>query len=74
VVHGANDSNVPVHESEQVMAALRHSTVPHRYLVFEGEGHEFLSRANREAYVVAAVAWLAHHLQGNRPLNVQSCR
>jgi dipeptidyl aminopeptidase/acylaminoacyl peptidase len=36
--------------------------VPHRYLVFEGEGHEFLSRANREAYVVAAVAWLAHHL------------
>lgn len=62
VVHGANDSNVPIHESEQVMAALRHNAVPHRCLVFEGEGHEFLSRANREAYVVAAVAWLAHHL------------
>jgi dipeptidyl aminopeptidase/acylaminoacyl peptidase len=65
VVHGANDTNVPVHESEQVVAALRNSAIAHRYLLFDGEGHEFLSRANRETYVVAAVAWLAHHLRAH---------
>jgi dipeptidyl aminopeptidase/acylaminoacyl peptidase len=63
VVHGANDTNVPVCEAEQVVAALRAGGVPHRYLLFEDEGHDFLSRANREAYVVAAVAWLTHHLK-----------
>src|SRR4051794_2988583 len=62
VVHGANDTNVPRCEAEQVVAALRVNGVPHRFLLFDGEGHDFLSRASREAYLVAAVAWLAHHL------------
>jgi dipeptidyl aminopeptidase/acylaminoacyl peptidase len=63
VVHGAADTNVPVCEAEQVVAALRARGVPHRYLLFADEGHEFLSRANREAYVDAVVGWLAGHLR-----------
>jgi dipeptidyl aminopeptidase/acylaminoacyl peptidase len=62
VVHGANDTNVPVGESEQVVAALRERGVPQRYLRFADEGHEFLNRANQEAYVDAAVDWLTLHL------------
>jgi dipeptidyl aminopeptidase/acylaminoacyl peptidase len=63
VVHGANDTNVPVCEAEQVVAALQANQVPHQYLLFEGEGHELLSRASREEYLVAAVEWLEHHFQ-----------
>jgi dipeptidyl aminopeptidase/acylaminoacyl peptidase len=62
VVHGANDTNVPVCEAEQVVAALRARGAPHRYLLFTEEGHDFLRRANREAYLMAAVDWLTTHL------------
>jgi dipeptidyl aminopeptidase/acylaminoacyl peptidase len=36
--------------------------VPHRYLLFGDEGHDFLNRTNRETYVQAAVGWLTEHL------------
>jgi dipeptidyl aminopeptidase/acylaminoacyl peptidase len=62
VVHGANDTNVPVCEAEQVVAALRARGAPHWYLIFPEEGHDFLRRVNRETYLVAAVAWLTTHL------------
>jgi dipeptidyl aminopeptidase/acylaminoacyl peptidase len=62
VVHGANDTNVPVRESEQVVAALRERGVPHRYLLFDGEGHDFLDRVNQEEYVDAVVEWLSRYL------------
>jgi dipeptidyl aminopeptidase/acylaminoacyl peptidase len=63
IVHGANDTNVPVCEAEQVATALQANRVPHRYLLFEGEGHELLSRASREEYMIAVVEWLEDHLQ-----------
>ncbi|GAA0799343.1 S9 family peptidase [Spirilliplanes yamanashiensis] len=62
VVHGENDSNVPVVEAEQVVAALRERGVPHRYLLFPGEGHELLCRTNRATYQQAVVDWLQQHL------------
>lgn len=62
VVHGANDTNVPVCEAEQVVAALRARGAPHWYLLFPDEGHDFLRRANRETYLAAAVSWLTTHL------------
>jgi hypothetical protein len=34
VIHGANDTNVPVIEAEQVVAALAARGVPHRYVLF----------------------------------------
>ncbi|MEN3310596.1 MAG: hypothetical protein V7603_6798 [Micromonosporaceae bacterium] len=62
VVHGANDTNVPVVEAEQVVAALRRRGAPHRYLLFEDEGHDFLNRTNQETYLDAVVEWLSRHL------------
>ncbi|GIF07526.1 S9 family peptidase [Actinoplanes siamensis] len=63
VVHGENDTNVPVVEAEQVVAALATRGVPHRYLLFPGEGHELLRRSSRAAYLRETIAWLTTHLQ-----------
>ncbi|GGK80785.1 S9 family peptidase [Mangrovihabitans endophyticus] len=62
VVHGENDSNVPVVEAEQVVAALRERGVPHRYLLFPGEGHELLHRGARAEFLRETVQWLSNHL------------
>ncbi|RZS89461.1 dipeptidyl aminopeptidase/acylaminoacyl peptidase [Motilibacter rhizosphaerae] len=62
VVHGAGDTNVPVGEARQVVAALAERAVPHRFLLFEGEGHELLATPNRVRFVREVVAWLTTHL------------
>jgi len=62
VVHGAEDTNVPVEEAQQVVDALAAREVEHRFLLFEGEGHELLATPNRVAFVQAAVGWAGHHL------------
>ncbi|MBL7254098.1 S9 family peptidase [Paractinoplanes lichenicola] len=63
VVHGENDSNVPVIEAEQVVRALAERGIPHRYLLFPGEGHELLHRSSRADYMRETVDWLTTHLQ-----------
>ncbi|MEV7623403.1 S9 family peptidase [Actinoplanes sp. NPDC089786] len=63
VVHGENDSNVPVIEAEQVVAALRARGAEHKYLLFRDEGHELLHRHSRAEYLQETVAWLTHHLR-----------
>jgi dipeptidyl aminopeptidase/acylaminoacyl peptidase len=73
VVHGANDTNVPVCEAEQVVAALRSTGVPHRLLLFEDEGHDFLQRTNRATYLRIAVEWLTTHLPVTRPALPYRC-
>jgi dipeptidyl aminopeptidase/acylaminoacyl peptidase len=62
IVHGENDSNVPVIEAEQVAAALSERGVEHRYLLFPDEGHELLHRSSRADYLRATVDWLTRHL------------
>lgn len=64
VVHGANDSNVPVIEAEQVVEALTDRGVEHRYLLFPGEGHELLHRSSRAEYLRETLDWLGGHLLG----------
>ena len=62
VVHGDQDTNVPLHEAEQALAAARAAGVPTRYLLFEGEGHELLQVDNRVRFVAETVAWVRAHL------------
>ncbi|WP_433367206.1 prolyl oligopeptidase family serine peptidase [Actinoplanes sp. CA-142083] len=62
IVHGENDTNVPVIEAEQLVAALTERGHPHRYLLFPGEGHDLLHRANRATYLRETIAWLTTHL------------
>ncbi|MFI5491444.1 S9 family peptidase [Actinoplanes sp. NPDC051859] len=68
VVHGANDSNVPVIEAEQVVAALAERGVEHRYLLFPDEGHELLHRSSRAEYLRETVGWLTRHLGVETPV------
>ena len=62
IVHGANDTNVPVVEASQVVAALTERGHPHRYLLFPGEGHELLHRSSRETFLTEVLDWLRTHL------------
>ncbi|WP_101785874.1 S9 family peptidase [Nonomuraea indica] len=62
VVHGARDTNVPVHQAEQAVEAARARGVPCDYLLFPDEGHEIRRLANRVAFVDKVVGWLGRHL------------
>jgi dipeptidyl aminopeptidase/acylaminoacyl peptidase len=66
IVHGENDSNVPVIEAEQLAAALAERGIEHRYLLFPDEGHELLRRSSRADYLRATVDWLEGHLLSPR--------
>lgn len=66
VVHGDHDTNVPLHEAEQTLAAARAAGVPTRYLLFEGEGHELARTENRVRFVAETVAWVRAHLGAAR--------
>lgn len=67
VIHGAHDTNVPLHEAEQVVAALDARRVPCELLLFRDEGHKIRKTANRTYFVERVVDWLTHHLLADRP-------
>lgn len=62
IVHGADDTNVPFLEAEQLAAALTERGLPHRLLVFPEEGHELLATPARVAFVHAVVDWVVRYL------------
>ncbi len=62
VVHGAHDTNVPLHEAEQVVAALEARRVPCEFVLFRDEGHSILKTANRAFFVRTVADWLTQHL------------
>jgi dipeptidyl aminopeptidase/acylaminoacyl peptidase len=66
IVHGTNDTNVPLIEATQLAAALTERGNPHRLRIFPGEGHELLHHANRAAYLRETVDWLTAHLIADR--------
>jgi len=53
---------VPFGESEQALAAARARGIPAELLAFAGEGHELLTRANRQRFVEHTVSWLRERL------------
>jgi dipeptidyl aminopeptidase/acylaminoacyl peptidase len=62
VLHGANDTNVPVVEAEQVVASLKRRGVPVEYVLFPDEGHGWRKTANRVRSTVEIVRWFERHL------------
>ena len=62
VLHGANDTNVPVVEAEQVVDNLKRRGVPVEYVLFPDEGHGFQKVANRITSTVATVRWFVQYL------------
>ena len=62
VLHGANDTNVPVIEAEQVVASLKKRGISVDYVLFPDEGHGFQKLPNRIRSNVALVRWFARWL------------
>jgi dipeptidyl aminopeptidase/acylaminoacyl peptidase len=65
VLHGANDTNVPVVEAEQVVSSLRERGVPVDYVLFPDEGHGFAKTPNRVQATTTIVRWFVTHLTGD---------
>ena len=62
VLHGANDTNVPLVEAEQMVDELRRRNVEVASVIFPDEGHGFTKTANRTRAAVETVRWFARHL------------
>jgi len=62
VVHGAHDTNVPLGETRQLVAALRERRAAPALLLFDDEGHEVTGRGNRALFVREVVGWVTAHL------------
>jgi dipeptidyl aminopeptidase/acylaminoacyl peptidase len=63
VLHGANDTNVPVIEAEQIVAGLKARNVPVGYVLFPDEGHGWRKRANRITSTTEITRFFKTHLQ-----------
>ena len=63
VLHGANDTNVPVVEAEQVVENLEKRGVEVKYVLFPDEGHGFTKTPNRIRSTVEIVRWFVEHLK-----------
>jgi len=62
VLHGANDTNVPVVEAEQVVNNLKQRGVPVKYVLFPDEGHGWRKVNNRIHSTVEITRWFAKYL------------
>ena len=65
VLHGANDTNVPVIEAEQVVENLRKRNVPVEYVLFPDEGHGWRKTPNRIRSTVSIVKFFEKYLKGS---------
>jgi dipeptidyl aminopeptidase/acylaminoacyl peptidase len=66
VLHGKNDTNVPVIEAEQVVENLRKRNVPVEYVLFPDEGHGWQKSENRIESTLAITRWFDRYLNGAR--------
>ncbi len=62
VVHGEHDTNVPIGEAQQIVAALRGRGHPVEYLQLDGEGHEYRRVESRRLLVERMLTFLSAEL------------
>ena len=62
VVAGQNDPRVPLSESEQIVAALKHNGTPVWFLIGKDEGHGFSKKKNQDFQFYATVMFLRQFL------------
>ncbi len=63
VLHGANDTNVPVVEAQQVVDNLKKRGVPVQLIMFPDEGHGWRKMANRIRSTVEVTRWFVKYLE-----------
>jgi dipeptidyl aminopeptidase/acylaminoacyl peptidase len=64
VLHGANDTNVPLIEAEQIVADLKRRSVPVEYILFPDEGHGWRKLPNRVKSTTEIVRFFEQRLNG----------
>ncbi|HEY3052465.1 MAG TPA: S9 family peptidase [Thermoanaerobaculia bacterium] len=64
VLHGANDTNVPVVEAEQIVNTLKQRNVPVEYILFPDEGHGWRKTPNRIRSTLSIVKFFSERLKG----------
>jgi dipeptidyl aminopeptidase/acylaminoacyl peptidase len=62
VLHGANDTNVPVVEAEQVVNSLKQRGIPVEYILFPDEGHGWRKTPNRIRSTISIVKFFKERL------------
>jgi dipeptidyl aminopeptidase/acylaminoacyl peptidase len=62
VLHGRNDTNVPVAEATQLVTELKARKIPVEYILFPDEGHGFRRLPNRIRANAALVRWFDRYL------------
>jgi dipeptidyl aminopeptidase/acylaminoacyl peptidase len=63
VLHGANDTNVPLVEAEQIVADLKRRSIPVKYTLFPDEGHGWRKMPNRVRSTTEIVGFFVTHLK-----------
>lgn len=66
VMHGANDTNVPLVEAEQIVDTLKQRDVDVEFVLFPDEGHGWRKEANRVKSTLALTRFFREHLIGAR--------
>ena len=66
VMHGANDTNVPLVEAEQVVDTLKQRGVDVEFVLFPDEGHGWRKEANRVKSTMEMARFFRQHLLGVR--------
>jgi dipeptidyl aminopeptidase/acylaminoacyl peptidase len=64
VLHGANDTNVPLIEAEQIVADLKRRNIPVQYVLFPDEGHGWRKLPNRVRSTTEIVKFFDQRLNG----------
>jgi dipeptidyl aminopeptidase/acylaminoacyl peptidase len=63
VLHGDHDTNVPIEEAEQVVAALKARQIPVQFTMFPDEGHGWQKISTRIAANAAVTEWFRKYLR-----------
>ncbi|MHA1673292.1 MAG: alpha/beta hydrolase family protein, partial [Promethearchaeota archaeon] len=62
ILHGANDTNVPVIEADQINEFLMKKGLPVKYILFPDEGHGFVKTKNKITAATETILWFMKYL------------